>query len=97
MFWETPWPLVLRFGLSGAVQAFVSKEQMERVMGDHRAKAVARASGFGMMSSSCSYAAGIGSSLIRPDSQVREAHRDPSTSSAATGALPTSLASRSAT
>ncbi|MDQ6837553.1 MAG: permease, partial [Actinomycetota bacterium] len=36
MFWETLWPLVLGFGLSGAVQAFVSKEQMERVMGDHR-------------------------------------------------------------
>ena len=30
------WALVLGFGLSGAVQAFVSKEQMQRVMGDHR-------------------------------------------------------------
>jgi len=57
MFWETLWPLVLGFGLSGAVQAFVSKEQMERVMGDHRPAAVMRASGFGMVSSSCSYAA----------------------------------------
>jgi uncharacterized membrane protein YraQ (UPF0718 family) len=57
MFWETLWPLVLGFGLSGAVQAFVSKEQMERVMGDHRPGAVLRASGFGMVSSSCSYAA----------------------------------------
>ena len=57
MFWETLWPLVLGFGLSGAVQAFVPKEQMERVMGDHRAGAVARASGFGVVSSSCSYAA----------------------------------------
>jgi len=57
MFWETLWPLVLGFGLSGAVQAFVSKEQMERVMGDHRPRAVVRASGFGMVSSSCSYAA----------------------------------------
>jgi hypothetical protein len=57
MFWETLWPLVLGFGLSGAVQAFVSHEQMERVMGDHRPAAVARASGLGMVSSSCSYAA----------------------------------------
>jgi uncharacterized membrane protein YraQ (UPF0718 family)/YHS domain-containing protein len=57
MFWETLWPLVLGFGLSGAVQAFVPKEQMERVMGDHRAAAVVRASGLGMVSSSCSYAA----------------------------------------
>src|SRR5437660_8655560 len=57
MFWETLWALVIGFGLSGAVQAFVSREQMQRVMGDHRPAAVARASGFGMVSSSCSYAA----------------------------------------
>jgi uncharacterized membrane protein YraQ (UPF0718 family)/YHS domain-containing protein len=57
MFWETLWPLVLGFGLSGAVQAFVPKAQMERVMGDHRPASVARASGLGMVSSSCSYAA----------------------------------------
>ena len=57
MFWETLWPLVLGFGLSGAVQAFVAKEQMERAMGDHGPAAVSRASGFGMVSSSCSYAA----------------------------------------
>jgi uncharacterized membrane protein YraQ (UPF0718 family) len=57
MFWETMWALVLGFTLSGAVQAFVSKSRMRRVMGDHRPAAVARASGFGMVSSSCSYAA----------------------------------------
>ena len=57
MFWETLWALVLGFGLSGAVQAFVSKDQMQRVMGDHRPATVARASGFGMVSSSCSYSA----------------------------------------
>ncbi|HVV37047.1 MAG TPA: permease [Acidimicrobiales bacterium] len=57
MFWETLWALVLGFGLSGIVQAFVSKDQMQRVMGDHRPPAVLRASGFGMVSSSCSYAA----------------------------------------
>ena len=57
MFWETLWPLILGFGLSGVVQAFVSHVQMERVMGDHRPAAVARASGLGMISSSCSYAA----------------------------------------
>ena len=57
MFWETLWALVLGFTLSGAVQAFVSKDQMRRVMGDHRPAAVARAAGFGMVSSSCSYAA----------------------------------------
>jgi len=57
MFWETLWALVLGFGLSGAVQAFVSKEEMQRVMGDHRPPAVARGTFFGMVSSSCSYAA----------------------------------------
>ena len=57
MFWETLWALVLGFALSGAVQAFVSKEDMQRVLGDHRPGSVARAAGFGMVSSSCSYAA----------------------------------------
>ena len=57
MFWVTLWPLVLGFSLSGAVQAFVSKEQMQRVMGDHRPPAILRATGLGMVSSSCSYAA----------------------------------------
>ena len=57
MFWETLWPLVLGFGLSGAVQAFVSPRDMERSLGGHGPRAVAKASGFGMVSSSCSYAA----------------------------------------
>jgi uncharacterized protein len=57
MFWETLWALVLGFTLSGAVQAFVSKRQMQRTLGDHRPPAVLKASGFGMVSSSCSYAA----------------------------------------
>lgn len=57
MFWETLWPLVLGFGLSGAVQAFVSHADMQRKLGDHGPRSVLRASGFGMVSSSCSYAA----------------------------------------
>jgi YHS domain-containing protein/uncharacterized membrane protein YraQ (UPF0718 family) len=57
MFWETLWALVLGFTLSGAVQAFVSKDQMRAKLGNHRPAAVARASGYGMVSSSCSYAA----------------------------------------
>jgi uncharacterized membrane protein YraQ (UPF0718 family)/YHS domain-containing protein len=66
MFWETLWPLVLGFGLSGAVQAFVPKRDMERVMGNHRPAGVARASFFGMVSSSCSYAAtAMAKSLFR--------------------------------
>jgi len=57
MFWETLWALVLGFTLSGAVQAFVSKETMQAKLGTHRPVAIARASGYGMASSSCSYAA----------------------------------------
>ena len=57
MFWETLWALVLGFSLSGAVQAFVSKEQMQAKLGNHRAAATGRAAGYGMVSSSCSYAA----------------------------------------
>jgi uncharacterized membrane protein YraQ (UPF0718 family)/YHS domain-containing protein len=57
MFWETLWALVLGFTLSGVVQAFVPKDRIRATLGDHRPVAVARASGFGMVSSSCSYAA----------------------------------------
>jgi YHS domain-containing protein/uncharacterized membrane protein YraQ (UPF0718 family) len=57
MFWETLWPLILGFGLSGAVQAFVSRQSMQQKMGDHGPASIARASGYGMVSSSCSYAA----------------------------------------
>ncbi|MGH3853240.1 MAG: permease [Pseudonocardiaceae bacterium] len=65
MFWETLWALVLGFGLSGAVQAFVSRGQMHRVLGDHRPATVAKAGFLGMVSSSCSYAAAaLGKSLF---------------------------------
>ena len=57
MFWETLWPLVLGFGLAGAVQAFVSRDAMRKRLGNHGPRAVIRASGYGMASSSCSYAA----------------------------------------
>ncbi|HVB00755.1 MAG TPA: permease [Acidimicrobiales bacterium] len=57
MFWETLWALVLGFTLSGAVQAFISKDQMRAKLGTHNPAAVARASVYGMVSSSCSYAA----------------------------------------
>jgi uncharacterized membrane protein YraQ (UPF0718 family) len=57
MFWETLWALVLGFALSGAVQAFVSRGQMQRVMGSRGPAALTRSSLLGMASSSCSYAA----------------------------------------
>ena len=57
MFYDTLWALVLGFGLSGAVQAFVSKGEMQQILGDHRPGTVVKSSFFGMVSSSCSYAA----------------------------------------
>ena len=57
MFWETLWALILGFGLSGVVQAFVSRGQMQKLMGNHGPAALTRSSLLGMASSSCSYAA----------------------------------------
>ena len=57
MFYETFWALIFGFALSGIVQALVTRKQMVEIMGDHRSTTVARASFFGMVSSSCSYAA----------------------------------------
>jgi uncharacterized membrane protein YraQ (UPF0718 family)/YHS domain-containing protein len=57
MFWATLWALVLGFGLSGAVQAFVSRSEMERRLGRHGPREIGRATLFGAASSSCSYAA----------------------------------------
>jgi len=57
MFWEILWPLILGFGLSGAVQAVVSKAEMSRLLPDDSPKSLAIATGLGAASSSCSYAA----------------------------------------
>ncbi|HSY15458.1 MAG TPA: permease, partial [Jatrophihabitantaceae bacterium] len=57
MFWTTLWALVLGFALSGAVQAFVSRAGLTGTLGDHRPRTLASASFFGLVSSSCSYAA----------------------------------------
>ena len=57
MFWETLWALVLGFGISAALQVFVSKEQMSRAFGQTNLKTMLLATGLGAASSSCSYAA----------------------------------------
>ena len=57
MFYGTFWALVFGFTLSGAIQAFVTKDRMEHALGDHRPFTIAKASFFGAVSSSCSYAA----------------------------------------
>src|SRR3979411_2076995 len=57
MFWEILWPLILGFGLSGVVQAVVSKGEMSRLLPNDSPKSLAVAAGLGAASSSCSYAA----------------------------------------
>ncbi len=57
MFWEILWALILGFGISGAVQAVVSKAEMTRLLPDDSLRSLALASGLGAASSSCSYAA----------------------------------------
>jgi uncharacterized membrane protein YraQ (UPF0718 family) len=66
MFWQILWALVLGFGLSGAVEAVVSKEQMSRLLPDDRPRSLLVASALGAASSSCSYAAvALARSLFR--------------------------------
>jgi len=57
MVYQTCWALILGFLLSGCVQAFVPRNRMREKLGNHGALAVSRATLFGSISSSCSYAA----------------------------------------
>ncbi len=66
MFWEILWALILGFGLSGAVQAVVSKKEMTKLFPDDSPRSLAIASLLGAASSSCSYAAvALARSLVR--------------------------------
>jgi hypothetical protein len=57
MAWAVWWALVLGFTVSGAVQAWVPRERVERSLGARGLRPVAIATGLGAASSSCSYAA----------------------------------------
>src|SRR5438128_12605868 len=57
MLWEILWPLILGLGLSGVVQAVVSKAEMSRLLPDDSPKSLAIGTGLGAASSSCSNAA----------------------------------------
>ncbi len=66
MTWQITWSLVLGFTLSAVVQALVRREAITRSLGDDGPAALARASAFGIASSSCSYAAvALARSLFR--------------------------------
>ena len=57
MAWEVWWALVLGFGISAIVQAWVPRERIEKSLSGSGAKPITLASALGAASSSCSYAA----------------------------------------
>jgi hypothetical protein len=57
MTWQILWSLILGFGLSAIVQALVRKSTVERLLGNDSPQTLVVATGFGVASSSCSYAA----------------------------------------
>src|SRR5438876_5743681 len=57
MAWEVWWALVLGFAISAIVQAWVPRQRVERALAGDGLGPVARATGLGAASSSCSYAA----------------------------------------
>ena len=57
MTWQVTWSLILGFTLSAVVQAVVRRETVARMLGNDSPRALARATGLGAASSSCSYAA----------------------------------------
>jgi uncharacterized membrane protein YraQ (UPF0718 family) len=66
MTWEILWALILGFTLSAVVQAVVRRSTIIRRLGDDRPRTLAIAAGFGIASSSCSYAAvALARSLFR--------------------------------
>src|SRR5438034_10631482 len=66
MTWQITWSLILGFTLSAVVQALVRRRTITAMLGDDRPAALAAATGLGMASSSCSYAAvALARSLFR--------------------------------
>ncbi len=66
MTWQILWSLILGFALSAVVQALVRRGTVERLLGNSSPKTLATATGFGIASSSCSYAAvALARSLFR--------------------------------
>ncbi len=57
MGWEVWWALVFGFLISALVQAWVPRRRIERLLSGDGPRPVARATGLGAASSSCSYAA----------------------------------------
>ncbi len=66
MTWQILWSLIFGFGLSAIVQALVRKSTVERALGHDSPETLGVATGLGIASSSCSYAAvALARSLFR--------------------------------
>ena len=66
MTWQITWSLILGFILSSVVQAVVRREAVTRMLGDDKPTTLVKATGFGIASSSCLYAAvALARSLFR--------------------------------
>ncbi len=66
MTWQILWALIFGFALSAVIQAVVRRSTIIRRLGDDRPRTLAIAAGFGIASSSCSYAAvALARSLFR--------------------------------
>ena len=74
MAWEVWWALVLGFAISAIVQAWVPRERVESALSGEGLRPLARATGLGAASSSCSYAAiAIAKSLFAKGAGVASA------------------------
>ena len=56
-FWMALWAFVLGYALSSIIQIFVTKDRMQKTMGDSGAKSMLLGTFFGFISSSCSFSA----------------------------------------
>ena len=56
-FWKALWAFILGYIVSSAIQVFVTRERMQKTMGEAGAKSVGLGTFFGFISSSCSFAA----------------------------------------
>jgi uncharacterized protein len=66
MTWQVTWSLILGFALSAIVEALVRKSTIVRLLPDDRPRSLVTATGLGVASSSCSYAAvALARSLFR--------------------------------
>src|SRR6059036_3578422 len=74
MAWEVWWALVIGFAISAIVQAWVPRRRIEAALAGSGPRQIARATGLGAASSSCSYAAiAIAKSLFQKGASAASA------------------------